>query len=174
MSECRLRAALAALLLLPGLLAPPAPAAENGLTALSEKLEKGGLVAAGALVVAARSFKDGSAQLDACSGGRVERVSIDPEGRVERSPAGRLSEATLEEVRVCATDAARAAVRRLGEKELRVRAVVLETREPRAEYLAYAYDEGGEFAGTCRIDPSDGSWAGWDEGVGERDPLGGR
>lgn len=146
---------------------PPALAADKpGANALAPHFAK---VKGKGLVVAAWAFKDSTAQLDVYKRGNVTRYKIDKEGNVTsgKSPASYDSTA-LKLARFSAADAAKAALKR-EERDVVVKAVTFNNED--ASFLVALYGGNGRFLGWHRFNSADGKWEGFDEGLGERDPL---
>ena len=117
------------------------------------------------------AFKDGTAAVDVARGDEVTRYSFDAEGRVTAKPSpaeyGRLA---LRLARFSAADAAEAALVKLEDDE-QVRVVTLITEGTAGMFFVAVYDGNGRFLGRHRFTLTDGRWDGYDDGMGESDPL---
>ncbi len=121
--------------------------------------------------VGAWAFWDGSGAVDVAEGTEVTRYSFDKEGEMTeaRSPLF-YSLVLLRLSRFSAHEAASATVGRLEEGQ-EMRAVILEGEGTEGLMIAAIYDENRRFIGKHLYHVFEGLWDGYEEAVGERDPL---
>jgi len=121
--------------------------------------------------LAAWAFMDGTAAVDVYKAGEFTRYSFDKKGEITAgtSPA-RYSLVAVRLARFSAAAAAEAAAAK--EKAAgEVRAVRFETGDALSMFVVAVYSSEGRFVGAHRFESVDGHWEGYEEGVGERDPL---
>lgn len=117
------------------------------------------------------AFRDKSAAVDVAKGSKVTRYSFDAEGKVTSAPSpAKYDRAALRLARFSAAEAAESTLAKL-EKGEEVRAVTLVTEGTGGMLFVAVYDRNGRFLGRHRFFAKDGRWDGYDEGIGEKDPL---
>jgi hypothetical protein len=142
-----------------------AVAAEDRLAPFFEKVKDKGFPVAG------RALKDGTGEIDVLKDGRLIRYTIDKDGKVTSAPSpDKLNMLVLKTARFSAAAAARAAAEK-EERDREIRVVSFQTIESLGSYKVSVYDGNGAFVGNNRYECVDGRWEGFDDGVGERDPL---
>jgi len=119
------------------------------------------------------AFRDGTGAVDVAASGVVTRYDFDEEGAMTSRPAPRdYNRVVLRLARFSAADAARAAAERVDEGE-EVRAVTMVTEGTGGMFLAAVY-KNHKYVGKHRFLMDDGRWDGYEDAIGERDPLGSR
>lgn len=137
----------------------------NVLAPFFEKVQEKGFPVAG------WAFRDKTAAVDVAKGTTVTRYSFDAEGKITSAPRpGKYDRTALLLARFSAAAAAESTLTKL-EKGEEVRAVTLVTKETGGMLFVAVYDRSGRFLGRHRFFATDGRSDGYDEGIGERDPL---